>query len=273
MTLDTNFNRQELLLERIRQRKNFLINLIKSKEASLKSAPEGSLRILKRRHGCQYYYRTNPNDTNGKYIPKEKRSLAYRLAQRDYDQKVLYQAKKELSIIDEYERYLNSNTMADIYEKMTPFRKELIKPVALPNDTFAKCWLAEYYEPMGFDSDSSQFYSENNIRVRSKSELMIANMLERRRIPYRYEYPIKLKGNKMVRPDFTCLNVRTGMEYIWEHYGMMDNIAYANNNVNKINVYVQNGFLPGINMIMTYESSQFPINTNIIKTMIDNYLI
>ena len=54
---------------------------------------------------------------------------------------------------------------------------------------------------------------------------------------------------------------------------MMDNIAYANKNINKIQIYEQNGFLAGKNLIMTFESSMYPLNSSTIKSMIEEYLI
>ena len=98
-------------------------------------------------------------------------------------------------------------------------------------------------------------------------------MLEQNGVPYRYEYPLNLKGLGLVRPDFWCLNVRERKEYGWEHLGMMDNIAYATKNVTKINHYEQNGYFPGKNMIFTFETSQQALSSYIIKSMIEQYLI
>ena len=53
----------------------------------------------------------------------------------------------------------------------------------------------------------------------------------------------------------------------------MDNIAYSNKNINKINIYEQNGFIAGKNMIMTFESSANVLNTNMIMVKIKEYLI
>ena len=108
--------------------------------------------------------------------------------------------------------------------------------------------------------------------MRSKSELIIANALEQCGVPYRYEYPLYLKGIGTVYPDFTCLNINKRKEIVWEHFGMMDNISYANKNIAKIQTYNQNGFFPGKNMIMTFETSQNAISSNIIQNMIKEFL-
>ena len=98
-------------------------------------------------------------------------------------------------------------------------------------------------------------------------------MLEKQGIPYKYEQALSLGRFGSVRPDFTCLNVRTRTEYIWEHFGMMDDEDYSNKNISKINAYEDNGFHAGNNLIMTFETSKYPINSSIIKTMIQTYLL
>ena len=268
-----NTDQQEQMLELLTKRKEMLKCLISEKEKALKSAPKGTLRVLKRTNGWQYYQRTDPKDTNGIYIPKKKQRIACALAQKGYDRKVMDLAKEELDVIKHYEDFLKKNSIKDIFAIMTPGRKVLINPVYVPDDEYIEAWSSVTYEPMGFERDASVYCSNGGVRLRSKSEIIIANMLEQFKVPYRYEYPITLKGIGTVRPDFTCLNVRTRKEFIWEHFGMMDNIAYANKNIAKINAYEQNGFYQGKNMIMTFETSQYAISSYVIKNMIEQYLL
>ena len=74
-------------------------------------------------------------------------------------------------------------------------------------------------------------------RVRSKSEILIANSLNEMNIQYRYEYPIRI-SNTTFYPDFYILNLRRRKEYIWEHFGRMDDIEYARNAIRKIRYFV-----------------------------------
>ena len=71
-------------------------------------------------------------------------------------------------------------------------------------------------------------------RVRSKSELNIANMLDSYGVPYKYECPLKLKDGKVIYPDFTVINVKSRKVIYWEHRGMMDDKNYANMAVSRI---------------------------------------
>ncbi len=265
-------NKEKELLEALKARNLYLKKIITEKEKTIAKAPEGLLRISRSGNRIQYYYRTDPKDFNGEYIKDDNCQLACKLAQKDYDSRVLKIAEAEIKLTKKYEKLLEKNMISDVYESLHDGRRRLIVPTELSSEQFVERWTGVSYEPMSVSEDIS-FYSTCGVRVRSKSELIIANMLEQKGIPYRYEYPITLKGQETVRPDFMCLNVSTRQEFIWEHFGMMDNIAYANKNVAKINTYEQNGYFQGKNMIMTFETSQHALSSNIIKAMIENYLV
>ncbi|MCR5101182.1 MAG: hypothetical protein K6B41_07485 [Butyrivibrio sp.] len=152
-------------------------------------------------------------------------------------------------------------------------RKILVEPIITSDKIFVEKWLNEKISnPMEFDNET-EFYSNKGVRVRSKSELIIANMLEQYNVPYKYERPLLLKKWGQVRPDFTCLNVVQRKELIWEHFGMMDSPSYANKNIVKMANYQQNGFFVGKNMITTFETSVCPISSLNVKKMIEHYLI
>ena len=177
----------------------------------------------------QYYHRTNPKDLNGKYIPAKDLKLAQALAQKEYDTKVLRAAEKELKTIQKYLLDYPEKTAEQVYDSLHPERQKLIVPVVEPQNQYIQKWKSVKYEGKGFKENTPEFYTTNGERVRSKSELIIADLLGKENIPYRYEYPVYLMGIGRIYPDFTTLNVRTGKEILWEHLGMMDDAAYAEN--------------------------------------------
>lgn len=255
------------------KRKKFLEKIILDIEKKLNTYPAGRLRIIKNNNNDQYYWLMEKGDTNGIYISKKDIITANELAQKDYDKKALKLATGELKKIDSYLLYYQNYRIEDLYESYTQSRKKLISPVVTPRDQFVANWSSTVYEPLPFEDSSYSFYSASGIHVRSKAEVIIADMLEHYSIPYKYEYPLYLDGLNTVRPDFTCLNVSKRKEYIWEHFGMMDNQSYANKNIKKISVYEQNGYMAGDNMILTFESSQVPLDSRVIKTKIEKYLL
>ncbi len=63
-----------------------------------------------------------------------------------------------------------------------------------------------------------------DVVVRSKSEVIIANMLFERGVPFRYEQPLFAPDGTFYLPDFTI--TWRGMDYYWEHVGMLSRHDY-----------------------------------------------
>lgn len=64
------------------------------------------------------------------------------------------------------------------------------------------------------------------------------------------------------------------MEIIyWEHYGMIDDPTYCESAFNKMKVYVNNGIIPSINLINTFESQIHPIDSGKIQSIIQEYFL
>ena len=79
---------------------------------------------------------------------------------------------------------------------------------------------------------TKDWYKENvklatlsEYRVRSKSEVIIANMLSERGIYFEYETPLYASDGSMYLPDFTV--TFRGEKYYWEHLGLLDRPDYA----------------------------------------------
>lgn len=61
--------------------------------------------------------------------------------------------------------------------------------------------------------------------LRSKSEVIIANLLHERELPFRYEQQLVAGDGTMRLPDFTVTS--RGKTYYWEHLGLLDQGQYA----------------------------------------------
>ena len=102
---------------------------------------------------------------------------------------------------------------------------------------------------------SLMYKTSQGVYVRSKSELIIAERLEKQNIPYRYEWPLKLRDGQIVYPDFTILHPQTLKIYYFEHFGMIGNPEYADNAIRKINTYAVNGILLDNNLTAAIEAA------------------
>lgn len=257
---------------KLEKRKEELLKIKKQKLEEIKKGPQGTLRISISEGKIRYYHRTNSKDFNGVYIKESDKELANKLAQKDYDKKVLKEIEKELVATERYlhtTKLLNTNR---IYENLHKERQRLVTPIWVPNQKFVEQWEAVEYTGKEFAEQMPEIYTSKGERVRSKSEVMIADLLREEEIPYRYEYPIYLKGVGMIYPDFTILNKTSRKEIYWEHLGMMDDSSYAENAIRKIISYEQNGIFPGQELILTYETKMNPLTPKMIKMLIAHYL-
>ena len=87
--------------------------------------------------------------------------------------------------------------------------------------------------------------------LRSKSELVIANMLADLEIPYDYERP--LRGEVVagtIRPDFS-FETPAGDVIVWEHLGMLGAQSYRDAWNWKLSWYRENGYEEGRNLFTT----------------------
>lgn len=78
------------------------------------------------------------------------------------------------------------------------------------------------------------------IMVHSKSEVIIANMLFERSIPFKYDVPLFASDGTFYRPDFVIS--WKGEEWYWEHLGMLDKEDYRHHWEAKQDWYRKNNF-------------------------------
>lgn len=76
-----------------------------------------------------------------------------------------------------------------------------------------------------------------------------------------------------IYPDFVLLYVAERKEYILEHLGMMDNPEYSIKAIRKINTYAQNGIYVGDRLLLTYETSQDPVDMRLLQKMLQKLFL
>lgn len=228
------------------------------------------LRISTKRTTCYYLVRDD-GKTNGKYIPKSQMKVIKKIAQDNYDEKVYNRLEKEIKLVEEFLANYKKTKTSNVYARMRIARQKLITPLTLPNKDFIEKWQSEPYEHKGFLTGAPEHYTGKNERVRSKSEVIIADTLAQNGIPYKYEKPVQL-GDVCVHPDFCCLNVHTRREFFWEHFGMMDDPDYAKNACQKLHVYQEHGYYLGQKLIITWETSEMPFNKEDARMIVEKYL-
>lgn len=265
--------RPDFLVNSIKQRIAELEQVLIEKETSLEQAPKGKLRFVKRGNSLQFYHKQDCTVAEGIYLKRAEDSLAAALAQKDYDCKLVSELKAEIKVLAEFLDDYRPERIVETFTSLHDYRRQLVRPAMLLEEDYVKRWMSVEYEKKEFEENAPDFFTTNGERVRSKSEILIADALNRYDVPYRYEYPIYIRGIGTVHPDFICLNVRTRKEYVWEHYGMMSDSEYVVYAINKIEKYTLDGYYLGINLILSFETSSHPLSSRIIEDHINHYLV
>lgn len=245
--------------------------VLKAKQADLASKiqnlPAGNLTFSKTGHYIKWY---NSKGSKRIYIPKKERKSAEELALKKYFELQLEEVTLQL---DDIQKMLQNPIFQSNSSKLlddSSYYCELLNSYfqAYPNEL-------TQWRNTAYTRNSN--YPEHLIHktlaghlVRSKSEVIIANALFINKIPYRYECELFL-NNICIYPDFTIYHPIKCKEIYWEHYGLMDNKDYQATTFEKQRIYAENGIIPTINLITTYETGQYPLDSTMVQKIIEEF--
>lgn len=242
------------------------------RENSKKNKIDGHLRIAMDRNKVKYFHITQSGDTKGKYIKKSDAALAQKLAESDYHERILKEAKKEKSVLEKFLQEYTPDNLKDIYESMHKERQKLIKPLVISDDEYARQWENEIYDGNPYKQEELIYDTAKGEKVRTKSEGYIANMYYNLGIPYKYEHPVKLKSGAVKYPDFILLRVADRKVIYHEHMGLLDDDDYRINNLKKLREYEKSGIRMGDNLIITFETSYCPLDITQMKESVKSIM-
>jgi len=205
----------------------------------LKTLPEGHLNRRRK-----FYYHTIRGKSVG--ITKNKKLI-----------RLLCRKKYILARIKQLENNL-SNPVAnfddtlpqDLIQSFSKTYQEV--PISYFYHPSMDTWLSKNPEPNSYPIKGGFRTSYNKVLVRSKSEQIIASLLEEYGIPYRYDTKLML-GGKSKYPDFIIKNPFTGKEILWEHFDALHQPKYEESMHEKMNLYSQQGYIPNDTIIFTFE--------------------
>ena len=262
------------LLAKLKEERQTLEEYAQETQKRLKKAPEGSLRVATNKKRVMFYQRTEKQGSTGTYLGKDKRELAEALAQKSYDAHLLELIGEEVVLLD---KLIAMNEPADhldeAYQKLSPARQGLVMPYRQDDNTLRVTWPLRVYPHLDPPDPENAIISNRGEKMRSKSEVIIANTLNELGIPYRYEQTLELTRSITMHPDFTVLRLSDRNTFIWEHFGMMDDPDYCTNALKKIQAYEKAGYIQGVNMIVTFESQAAPLDARAAKRLAQELLL
>lgn len=283
-----------MTIEYLKNYQAWLEKQIKELEMDIKTAPEGTLRISKNQNRTRWQV-SMPSGTR-KYLPKKEIDTASALARKAYNKKRMVFLRKELQALNGYLR--KQEALNDYsYDLLTGsdefamlLRRSMMKDYGgiaenhgkfetgdqekSGSDYYERRMLEDYERWMTEEYEKSQLHPEhltvktvNGLYVRSKSEAFIAAELAANGIPFRYECKLDIEGMAFY-PDFTIKHPYTGEVFLWEHLGMLDDNHYLDTALSKTRVYIKNGYIPMVNLILTYETNEKPLDFSLVRGLI-----
>lgn len=210
------------------------------------------------------------------YIKKSS-PLARELANKQYYNSLKQAITDNLNQLEKFVNKYQSHKLDEIYDSLSDERKKLVTPLQLSVKEQVRLWNEEVYEKNNNYPENLRYETDQGDLVRSKSEVIIANILYKNRkdILYKYEKPLSLMidgRERIIHPDFTIINIHTGKVVYWEHAGLMDDAHYATEFVRKMNSYVVNGLVMGREVVVSYETQGLPLDIGVVKRIVEQIL-
>lgn len=274
----------ENLIEELQARYTDLNSKIISIKNHMKNAPEGYMKVSKRGEKRRVYYhmlkdKKNPNKQKMIYLSHKKekdRAMMQKLAQKSYYKNILPILENELDALNNMIQNYHPEQKYQLYENMTEERKNLVFNEFATPEEITRDWENQESQSNTRYQESLRFETSSGEMVRSKSEMIIADLLERNSeyCAYKYEEALYLSNSGIkVHPDFTIMKRSTAEVFYWEHCGMMDDPQYVNMFIEKINKYIMEGIYPGERLILTFESGDRPLDMAVVKNIIQHYFV
>lgn len=234
-----------------------------------RGAPDGHVYTSNSHGKLQYYIRDDFG--NKTYLARDSEIVAS-LLQKNYDEKCMKANEKRLKATKSFLKFDSDKDFDDIYNDFDSRIQKMISPVTETKEQLIERIRNEKYEGLGFPLGYPVFLTSDGRRVRSKSEMMIGDVLENSNVLNQYEKPLDLGRYGKVYPDYTIYDLNRNRIVYWEHFGMIDNPEYANKCVEKYRKYILSGITP----FVTFGTAIKPLSIDLIKKIawnfsLDNY--
>lgn len=188
--------------------------------------------------------------------------LVQQLIKKYVNKFIVRTASINIKALSKAEKLYCSNDIDNIFKKLpksyATANKELLKNVkSATQNTFL-------YSP-----ETHIHNTKSGVKVRSKSEVIIADTLTKYGIPFEYEplFEGRTEEGKRMNPDFR-IKCADGYVFIWEHWGLLMEISYCMQQGKKLNAYQKHGYVVGENLILTADDDKGGCNAQTIDEIV-----
>lgn len=221
-----------ILVEReLRQQEKLML----TSQQVLRNAPEGFLKMRRRKSGTTFYQCHKTCDgwieENISADPERVRTLLDKRVQKEVGRRTV----KNIELLSEMRSSYQDTENQAILQSLSPAYQDAYRSFSQrelhdwANTPYPKC----EYEPQHLVHETL-----SGIFVRSKSEVIIANTLTYYHIPFRYEELMIFPGqpDRYFYPDFRIRLPLRGYK-VWEHLGILNKKTYCESTAKKLYTY------------------------------------
>ena len=270
------------IVERAKEERKFVKKELAAAKKEYNGMPNGRLECYRRGNGWRWVEVKSDKDNkvNRKWLSSKDYPLARRLAHKR-------RLKMKIDYLENHLEALNTFIESDNPEKVFTVRdrrhNENPEIIRLDNEYFKykNPSIANFSDdPLvksDFRPEGLKFQSKTGRWVRSKSEGFWDAALSDHKIPYQFEPklwlddPCKPTGQRLIRPDFAAWSFKKNRIIYIEHFGMMSDEGYRTETIEKLGLYLSNGYLPMENLITTFEQTDNNLSALWIETLIEYF--
>ena len=233
----------------------------------LESLPKGRLGHANTKDGIIYFVYT---EDGGKTTITHDVTLIRKLSRKEYLLEMNRRIEKNCGML---------KTLLKRYRETSPAKliralREVYQTV--PEDFFftdddRTDWEKESYPSLESHPENLIHVTSFGLKVRSKSEQLIAEELRKFKVEFRYE-PVLNIIEQTMHPDFLVRD-KSKKLHIWEHFGMMSSQAYRRIYYDKMKLYRAAGITEWDNLIVTFDDEKGNISTSLIDGIIKGKLL
>lgn len=254
---------ESMLSKIVLEREKELVKELRRNKKRLEKEPEGMLFHHRDRGTMRFYqYQNVKGKKKRHYLGVDEQELTKKLAMKLFLEKRNQDIEEMLEAIQAFRKvYFKKHREGRYLEKDRVDRllEEREIGALLGRDDLME-WMSAPYDKLQKYPEHLIHMVKDDVAVRSKSEEIIMNVLDRYHIAYRYDCAIEINGH-ILHPDFILRDPKTGKFILWEHLGAMDKEEYRQNARWKLNQYMEAGYTPMLDLIITSETEKHPMDT------------
>lgn len=249
--------------------------LLRAYTKALEQMPPGRLAVKHIRNRI-YFYVIDEKTRTHSCIPKKNHQLILKLKQKRWMKRAIKIMEQNLNwqekMLHHYQEYDTHALqkllpLPDGDEILADYEKQVFPDL--------EKWSKAQYRKNAYKTEELKLTTSFGLKVRSKSELMIAELLYAAGIPFHYDAAIEiydLNYNKVYRYVDFLIKTPEGEEIIWEHFGMFGIKEYRDNAMRRFIEFFQNGIFQPDNLIITMDGPNGQLDMRAIERIIEGQL-